>query len=312
MYDVFISYSRNDTKVVDSICEELKNNNISFFIDRADISGGVEFHEVLVDAIEKSCVFLFVGSKNSYESKYVLNEVTYVYNLKGTKSIIPYLIDDTPLPKSLQFLFCSINYRTMSAHPVKTFLINDIKSMLRSDAGNDIPKTIIYKDDYKFHAASDLNRARRHWIVTACAMLQIVLLSLLCYAFFFLFCKGFVATPPHHTLWWTNVVLIMSFVLSIAATGFILGNMKKAFYAICLLDVLQSICISILGYGIHMKSYDYQYKIYSILSSLGSLQVNQPFTYFMIVLLSVVMHCYVMYSVLQIKKGNVPAWSLLR
>lgn len=83
MYDVFISYSRKDSKIADRICSELKKNNITYFIDRKGIAGGLEFPEIIVDAIENSKVFLFIGSKNSYASRYVINEVTYMYNVKG-------------------------------------------------------------------------------------------------------------------------------------------------------------------------------------------------------------------------------------
>ena len=69
-YDVFISYSRKDSEVTDQIYECLEDNNISAFIDREGISGGEEFSPVIAEHIKESILFLFIGSKNSYVSKW--------------------------------------------------------------------------------------------------------------------------------------------------------------------------------------------------------------------------------------------------
>ena len=58
-YDVFISYSRKDTKTADRICDALSKSGVTCFIDRKDIDGGKEFTEVIMDAIDNSALFLF-------------------------------------------------------------------------------------------------------------------------------------------------------------------------------------------------------------------------------------------------------------
>lgn len=42
-YDVFISYSRKDTKDADKICQAFNNASISYFIERRGIGDGMEF-----------------------------------------------------------------------------------------------------------------------------------------------------------------------------------------------------------------------------------------------------------------------------
>ena len=129
-YDVFISYSRKDTKIVDKICEAFDANGITYFIDRAGIGGGSEFPAELANAIKSSKLFLFIGSKNSYDSKFTQSEVVFAFNRKEKGEIIPYIIDGSNLPDELDFTFSAINRRNIKDHPIETVLINDINSKL--------------------------------------------------------------------------------------------------------------------------------------------------------------------------------------
>lgn len=129
-YDIFISYSRKDTEVVNKICNALESANISYFIDRKGIYGGMEFPLVIANAICNSSLFLFIASKNSYESKFTNSEITFAFNKKLPQSIIPYIIDATELPIHLSFIFSSINWRNIKEHPIESVLINDLCYLL--------------------------------------------------------------------------------------------------------------------------------------------------------------------------------------
>lgn len=150
-YDVFISYSRKDTEVADKICQAFNNAGISYFIDRRGIGGGMEFPAVLAKAIKESKVFLFLASKNSYDSKFTQSEIVYAFNKKQKQDILPYIIDGSTLPDELEFTFSAINWRQMDRHPIDSVLIDDIlskvgrqrkpcvencQSVNRGDAGN--------------------------------------------------------------------------------------------------------------------------------------------------------------------------------
>lgn len=129
-YDVFISYSRKDMAVADRICRAFDEVGIRYFIDRQGIGGAFEFPEVLAKAIVESSTFLLLASDNSYNSKFTMSEVTFAFNKKSKNSVLPYLIDDTPLPLGLQFVFSSINWRNIKDHPIETVLVDDILRMV--------------------------------------------------------------------------------------------------------------------------------------------------------------------------------------
>lgn len=121
-YDVFISYSRKDTKIANRICEAFDRAKITYFIDRQGIMGGMEFPAVLAQAIRESKVFLFLASKNSYDSKFTQSEIIYAFNKKEKQDIIPYIIDGSELPEELAFTFSAINWREIHQHPIETIL----------------------------------------------------------------------------------------------------------------------------------------------------------------------------------------------
>lgn len=135
-YDVFISYSRKDTDVVDLICQVFDKYGVTYFIDRKGIGGGMEFPAILAEAILSSKLMLFVGSMNSYSSKFTNSEVTFAFNKKPKGSIIPYIIDNSKLPNSLEFTFSSINIRTIEEHPIEPILVNDICKLLNKKNGS--------------------------------------------------------------------------------------------------------------------------------------------------------------------------------
>lgn len=129
-FDIFISYSRKDTAIADQICAALDSVGISYFIDRQGIGGGFEFPAVLAENIVNSKIFLLLASKNSYESKFTMSEIVFAFNKKPKNAILPYIIDNSSLPISLEFVFAGINWRNMTDHPIDPTLVDDLLKML--------------------------------------------------------------------------------------------------------------------------------------------------------------------------------------
>ncbi len=135
-YDVFISYSRKDTNIANRICKAFDEAGISYFIDRQGIGGAYEFPAVLAEAIISSRIFLYLASENSYGSKYTQSEITFAFNRKDRGTILPYIIDGSSMPISLEFVFSAINWRNMREHPIETALVDDLLNLL----GKERPK----------------------------------------------------------------------------------------------------------------------------------------------------------------------------
>lgn len=136
-YDVFISYSRKDSKKAKEIFEALSNASISCFFD--DNIRNPDVWEILVKEIENCKVFLYLGSKNTASARITPKELTYAVNHKDRSCIYPYFIDDYALPKVHEFLLADINWRKMSTHPIETGLIPDLKDILSEKPPKPIP-----------------------------------------------------------------------------------------------------------------------------------------------------------------------------
>lgn len=91
-YDIFISYSRVDTPIVDQFVDKLTEAGYRVWIDRERVLGGDLFAAKLEEGIEKSSLFVFFSSKNSNRSKWIVKEISHAFSLG--RVIIPIKIDD--------------------------------------------------------------------------------------------------------------------------------------------------------------------------------------------------------------------------
>ncbi len=136
-YDVFLSYSRKDSKAADSICEALTSAGLACFIDKQGIDGGANFPKVIANAIDESGIFLVLAGKNAYASRFTQAEILHAFKRKQRGCIIPYLLDDSPMPEDLEFLLGNANWVDSRQHPVselpdiiKTALANPDKGTI--------------------------------------------------------------------------------------------------------------------------------------------------------------------------------------
>lgn len=130
-YDVFISYSRKDSEVVDKIYDALEGAGIHCFIDRDGISGGADFPMILAEAIMESKLLLLVASENSYQSDFTQKELTFAVSNKGSSFIFPLIVDGSKMPPKLEFLLSDINWRNLGhSYRIDKELVEDVKHKL--------------------------------------------------------------------------------------------------------------------------------------------------------------------------------------
>ncbi len=161
-YDVFISYSRKDTKAADKVCEALNAAGLSCFIDREGIDGGANFPKVLANAIDDSGVFLLLAGKNAYDSRFTQAEILHAFKHKRSGCIIPYLLDDSKMPSDLEFLLGNVNWVDSAVHPVQ-----DLPDIVKKALANPDQGTIGGR------------KVRRKWYVWLLIPLFIAIVSLI-------------------------------------------------------------------------------------------------------------------------------------
>ena len=110
MADVFISYSRNDSRLVDLLCTRVEARGKSLWIDRNEIQPGINWLDDAFAAIAASDSFLFAISPSSVCSPICNKELNYAASLD--KKLIPVVVCDTPKSdiseslSPLNWIFC--------------------------------------------------------------------------------------------------------------------------------------------------------------------------------------------------------------
>ena len=107
-YDIFISYSRADTQIVDQFVTKLTDAGYRVWIDREGIIGGDQFKAKIVRAIKGSALVVFFSSAKSNASKWTVKEISY--SLKKEKPIIPVKLDETEYAESIDFDLIDIDF----------------------------------------------------------------------------------------------------------------------------------------------------------------------------------------------------------
>ncbi len=92
---IFISYSRKDTPIADSLAKDLTAVGIDVWMDREDIEVGERWSTAIQNALESAQAMVLVLSPDSMSSRNVEDEFTYF--LDNNKPIVPIMIRPTRL-----------------------------------------------------------------------------------------------------------------------------------------------------------------------------------------------------------------------
>lgn len=98
---VFVSYSSEDRKLVNTIIKMLKEEGISYWKAPEMIPAGSSYAREIPRAIKECEVFLLVLSRTSQRSIWVEKEIDSAISYR--KTIIPFQIDDIPLNDTFRF-----------------------------------------------------------------------------------------------------------------------------------------------------------------------------------------------------------------
>lgn len=142
-YDVFISYATRDYmyddgriipgNVISQIQKTLRDNGISYWIDKDGLLCGDEFPVTIAEQIRNAKVFLFVSSQNANQSDWTLNEIATARNYG--KRIIPFRYDNTPYDTSIMIYVAGLQYVSFHDNPEKA--MSDMVSAIRRAIGKD-------------------------------------------------------------------------------------------------------------------------------------------------------------------------------
>lgn len=138
-YDIFISYSRVDSAVVDSVLTRLEEAGFSVWIDRSGIESGDAFKRQIVKAIGSSAVVLFFSSEASNRSSWTAKEIGVAVYKK--KTIIPILLDDAQYNEEITFDLINLDYVDYRNPEKRPEMLARLLKTLRNKCGKTTPET---------------------------------------------------------------------------------------------------------------------------------------------------------------------------
>lgn len=106
--EIFISYSRNDAEIVKGIYDWLEKAGYQCWLDIDGMFSGVSYKKVIVDAIKRSKILLFMSSENSNKSRNVVSEVSVA--VEYGKKIIPVRLDMSSYSESIEYDIINHDY----------------------------------------------------------------------------------------------------------------------------------------------------------------------------------------------------------
>ncbi len=112
--EVFISYASNDKERVLNLVDRLRESGVSIWIDQGGIEGATMWSQEIVEAIDDCKVMLLAISSSSTESKNVIKELALASERQ--KSILPICLEDSGIPKSMEYQLAGIQRVDYLAH----------------------------------------------------------------------------------------------------------------------------------------------------------------------------------------------------
>lgn len=123
---VFVSYSSEDRKFVNTIVQMMKEEKIAYWKAPEMIPAGSSYAREIPRAIKECEVFLLVLSRTSQKSIWVEKEIDSA--ISHRKTIIPFQIDDIPLSDTFKFYLN--NVQMISYDTYKEEALDDLKRQL--------------------------------------------------------------------------------------------------------------------------------------------------------------------------------------
>jgi hypothetical protein len=100
MATVFVSYAREDLPAVQQLEQALAAQDITVWWDQASLYGGQQWPKAIGEAIAAHDVVLLIWSQAAAQSHFVEAEWNIAVALR--KTVLPCVLDETPLPATLQ------------------------------------------------------------------------------------------------------------------------------------------------------------------------------------------------------------------
>jgi len=135
-YDVFISYSSYNQKIVEAMCAYLEQHKVRCFVAYRDIPKGVVWAKAIVEALDQSKMMVVVFSEEFNMSDQVDREIELASEDK--KPILTFRISDAMFEGAKKYYLKNINWIDAFPDPEKVFdaLLDNVYKLIGQPDGH--------------------------------------------------------------------------------------------------------------------------------------------------------------------------------
>lgn len=133
MGQIFISYSRRDTEIVDRIAGQMKDAGLDVWIDREAIQAGDTWRVQIVQAIDTCLAFVLMLSPNSAASDNVRREIDLAQDVESP--FLPLMLEPVKIPPEIRYQLAGqqfIDVQMLGFEKAVRQLIETIKEHLKN------------------------------------------------------------------------------------------------------------------------------------------------------------------------------------
>jgi hypothetical protein len=139
---IFISYSRRDTEIVDSIVQAMQDAGLDVWIDRHDIQAGNTWRVQIVQAIDTCDAFVLMLSLSSAASDNVRKEIDLAQD--SGRTIFPIILEPVRLPAEIRYQLAGLQFIDMQVLGRETAvsqLVSTVRAHISKLHPTEEPKT---------------------------------------------------------------------------------------------------------------------------------------------------------------------------
>ena len=107
-YDVFISYSSEDKKVVEAMSHFLEENRLRCFVAYRDVPKGEDWGPHITKAIKDSKIFIYIHTETSNKSKETTREINLAF--KHNCVVFPFRVNDVEYAEDKEYRLSNVNW----------------------------------------------------------------------------------------------------------------------------------------------------------------------------------------------------------
>ena len=108
LYDIFISYSSKDAKVINALTHYLEERCLRCFVAYRDVPYGEDWAPHILKAVKDAKVLVYVHSENSNDSKETTRELNLAFKYQCT--VIPFRIDKIDYIAAKEYRLINVNW----------------------------------------------------------------------------------------------------------------------------------------------------------------------------------------------------------